>query len=231
MQQTTESTVSYTEAEYSEGRQDMIAYYVDQLLRRIVERPYESIPQLFQYVTRGGPCLCQADVPRLFGGRIIFRRTCRRMNMVRRAVLNGEMDTVPVDLRTWTEQERPEMDPPFTDYRYFWCPVLYSSTLFWYVTENMEEEIYRYPAALDTDEFFQMTEDESGQTDTGLDYNIDSGEWFGVLDQIDVARFWEATDNNSPASINTETREDESSDEEWRRPPPINTSGLEWYYE
>ena len=118
------------------------------------------------------------------------------------------------------------MDPPFRDYRYFWRPNLNSPMLFWYVTENMEEEIHRYPAVLYTDEFFQETENESGQTDTSLDYHTDGGEWFGVLGPIDGMRFWEATDNNS--RVHTDA---ESSDEEWRRPPPINTSGLEWYYE
>ena len=129
MQYATESTISYTQAEDSEDRQSMIAYYVDQLLRRIAEYPYDSIPQLFQYVTRGGPCLCPADVLRLFGGRIIFRHTCRRMNSVRRAVLNGEMDTMPVDLRTWVGSERPEIGPPYRGYRHFWCPNLNSPTL------------------------------------------------------------------------------------------------------
>ena len=229
MQQTTESTVSYTQAEYSEDRQSMIAYYVDQPLRRIVECPYDSIPQLFQYVTRGGPCLCQADVLRLFGGQIIFRHTCRRMNMIRRAALNEAMDSAPADLRTWTEQERPEMDPPFTDYRYFWRPNLNSPTLFWYVAEDMEQEISRYPAVLYTDEFFQETENESGLTDTSLDYYTDSDEWFGVLGPIDGMRFWEATDNSSPMHTDAESSDEETSDEEWRRPPPINTSGLEWY--
>ena len=82
----------------------MITYYVEQILRRIVERPYDSISQLFQYATRGGPCLTPADVLRLFGGRIIFRRTRGRMSLIRRAVLNNEMDTIPADLRTWTER-------------------------------------------------------------------------------------------------------------------------------
>ena len=231
MQQTTESTVSYTEAEYSEGRQDMIAYYVDQLLRRIVERPYESIPQLFQYVTRGGPCLCQADVPRLFGGRIIFRRTCRRMNMVRRAVLNGEMDTAPVDLRTWTGQERPDMDPPYRDYRYFWCPILYSQTLFWYVTEGMEEEIYRYPAALNTDEFSQETESGSQQTDTNIDDDTEESDWFAAEGPIDAEHIWEPPSESWMTDTDREMPTGESDDEEWRQPPPINTTGLERRYE
>ena len=231
MQRATDSTVSYTQAEDSEDRRGMIVYYVDQLLRRIAECPYDSIPQLFQHVTRGGPCQCQADVLRLFGGRIIFRHTCRRMNLVRRAVLNGEMDTAPADLRTWTEQERPEMDPPFRDYQYFWCPNLNSPTLFRYVTEDMEEEICRYPVVLYTDELFQETENDSGQMDTSLGDNMDSSEWFGVLDPIDVIRFWETADDNSPVNTDTEVSDNENSDEDWRRPPPINTSGLEWHYE
>ena len=227
MQQTTDSTVSYTEAEYSEDRQNMIAYYVDQLLRRIVECPYDSIPQLFQHVTQGGPCQCQADVLRLFGGRIIFRRTCRRMNSVRRAVLNGEMSTIPVDLRTWVGPERPEMDPPYTDYRYFWCPVLYSPTLFWYATEGMEEDICRYPAVLDTDDFFRETEDESLQTDGTTEDDAKESEWFGVLSPISDEYFWELYSETWQTIPEEESNQDESDDEEWRRPPPINTSGLE----
>ena len=231
MQQTTDSTIPYTQEEDSEDRQNMIAYYVDQLLRRIVERPYDSVPQLFQHVTRGGPCLCPADVIRLFGGRVIFRHTCRRMNMIRRAVLNDTIDTVPVELRTGTEQERSEMVPPFTDYRYFWCPNLGSPVLFWYVAEGMEQEINRYPAVLYTDEFFQETESEDSRTDVSLDYSTDGDEWFGALGPIDEMRFWEATDSHSPVRTDAESSDEETSDEEWRRPPPINTSGPEWYYE
>ena len=231
MGQATDTTASDTESEDQAGRQSMIEYYVDQLLRRVVECPYDSVPQLFQFVTRWGPCLSQADVLRLFGGQIIFRRTCRRMNMIRRAVLNDAMDTVPVDLRTWTEQEQPEMDPPFTDYQHYWRPNLGGSALFWYVVEDMEQEISRYPALLYTDEFFQETENESEQTDMSLNNHTDNEEWFGVLGPIVGMRFWEATDDSGPAHTDAESSNEESSDEEWRRPPPINTSGLEWYYE
>ena len=231
MQQTTDSTVSYAQAEDSEDRQSMIEYYVDQLLRRIAECPYDSIPQLFQYVTRGGPCLCQADVLRLFGGQIIFRRTCRRMNLVRRAALNCAMDTVPVDLRTWAEQERPEMDPPFRDYRYFWRPNLNSPTLFWYETENMEEEIYRYPAVLDTDGFFQETGNSSQQTNTNLDDGMEGSDWFGAEGPINAEYFWEPPSESWITDTDRELLTDGSDDDDWRRPPPINAAGLEWYSE
>ena len=153
------------------------------------------------------------------------------MNSIRRAVLNGEMDTAPVDQRMWTEEGRPEMDPPYQDYRYFWCPNLNSPTLFRQVTENLEEEIYRYPAVLYTDEFFQETESESGWTDASQSHEMDSGGWFGVLGPNDIARFWETANDNSPVNTDTGASENESSNEDWRQPPPINTSGLEWCYE
>ena len=60
---------------------------------------------------------------------------------------------------------------------------------------------------------------------------MDIGERFGALNPIDDARFWEATDNNSPVRADAVVSDDENSEEDWRRPPPINTTGLEWYYE
>ena len=123
------------------------------------------------------------------------------------------------------------MDPPFTDYRYYWCPNLNSSTLFWYVTKDMEQEISRYPAILYTDEFFQETENESGQTETDQDNHTDSGEWFEARGPIDAMRFWEAMNDYSPTHMDAQSSDEETSNEEWRRPPPINTSGLERYYE
>ena len=233
MQQTTDSTIAYTQAEDPEDRQAMITYYVDQIIGRIVERPYDSIPQLFQYAVRGGPCLTPADVLRLFGGRIIFCRTCRRMNLIRRAALNNEMETIPVNPEIWTGWGQQAEDSPNQDHRDLWCPHLDDPELYWYEVRGMEEEICRYPTVLGTDEFFQETENESDRTDAGRDYSVDSGEWFGVLGpvDVDVVRFWEATNDNVPSNSDAEVSEDGSSDEDWRRPPRVNTSGLEWYYE
>ena len=142
------------------------------------------------------------------------------------------MDTTPADLRTWVGSERPEMDPPYRDYRYFWCPNLNSPALFWHVTEDMEEEIYRYPAAQDTDDFFYETEDECYQTDGTMSGNMEESEWFGALDPVNNELFW-GPYSESWQTITDEEAEDGngSDDEEWRRPPPINTSRSEWYYE
>ena len=154
------------------------------------------------------------------------------MNSIRRAVLNGEMGMMPMDLRTRSGPERPEMDPPYRDYRYYWCPNLNSSTLFWYETENMEEEICRYPAVLDTDDFFYETENESCQTDGKTDGNTEDSDWFGALNPVDDEYFWERDSESWQTVTGEEPQEEEGSDdEEWRRPPPINTLGPEWYYE
>ena len=98
----------------------------------------------------------------------------------------------------------------------------------------MEEEIYRYPAVLGTDEFFQETENESSQTNSDLYGTAGSGEWFGVLDTINAVRFWEspvATDENNTMNRDEESSEEGEGDEHWSRPPPINTEGPEWFYE
>ena len=175
------------------------------------------------------------------------------MNLVRRAVLNGKMDTAPVDLRTWTEQERPEMDPPYRDYQYFWCPQLNSPTLFWYKKENMEEEIYRYPAVLSTENFFDETEDGSCQTDGGMDDNMEGSEWFQSMGQMEAEYFWELLNGDGQTGEEEEVKdersgyedgrhlpqfnmeedgyENESDNEDWRQPPSINTMGHEWFYE
>ena len=155
------------------------------------------------------------------------------MNSIRRAVLNGEMDTMPVDLRTWDGPVRPVMDPPYTDYRYYWCPVLYSRTLFWYATDGMEEEIYRYPAVLDTDWFFQEAESESQWTDGNQDNGLEENSWFEAMGPVDTGNFWEPPGDNGQLDTNEEANEDESNNgnEDWAQPPPINTTGLEWFYE
>ena len=126
------------------------------------------------------------------------------------------------------------MDSPSQDRRQLWCPHLNSRELFWYEVPGMEEEIFRYPAVLGTDEFFQETENESSQTNSDLYGDTGSGGWFGVLNTINAVRFWESpavTDDNNTMNWDEESSEDEEGDEHWSRPPPINTDGPEWFYE
>ena len=191
MEQSTDSTKSDSEAPDAEDRQRMIYFSVDELMLRIVEHPYDSALQLFQYVTLGGPCLTQEDVLPLSGGRLVFRRTCRRINLIRRAARRGEMHTIPVDLRRWVELARPEMDPPYRDYVDWRRPHQDSEQMFWRDVPGTEEELARFPAQQDAVEFYGLSEDGSRPSDADGD----------------------------------------TEDDDWSRPPPINTMGAEWFYE
>ena len=216
----------------------MIAHYVDLITKRIAGRPYDSIPQLFQHVAQGGPCQSPADVLRLFGGWIIFCHTCRRMSILRKAALNDELDTMPIELRARAERGQPGLVPPFTDFRHFWCPHLDSPRLYWYEVEGMKDEIYRYPAALSTDDFFNETEDDSCQTDGGTDNGMEGSEWFQSMGPIgddeevnDERSGSEDGRHLSQINMEGEVYENKSDNEDWSQPPSINTMGHEWFYE
>ena len=97
----------------------------------------------------------------------------------------------------------------------------------------MEEEIYRYPAVLDTDWFFQETESESQWADTNMDDGMEESSWFGVVGPIDAEYFWEPPGDDWQSNMNEEANEDgsENENEDWAQPPSINTMGLERFYE
>ena len=103
--------------------------------------------------------------------------------------------------------------------------------LFWYEAPGMGEEICRYPAVLDTDEFFRETEDESWQTDVNMDDSMEESDWFGAMNPISNERFWEPPSESWLTDTDGEMLEDGSDNEDWSRPPPINTTGLERFYE
>ena len=95
----------------------------------------------------------------------------------------------------------------------------------------MEGEICRYPAALGADEFFQETEDESWQTDANMGDSMEESEWFGAMNPVSNGYFWESPNESWLTDTDREVNEDGSDNEDWSRPSPINTMGLEWFYE
>ena len=142
------------------------------------------------------------------------------MNLIRGAVLRGELDTAPVDLRRWVEMGRPDMDPPYHDYRDWWVPHIDSAQTLWHNMPEMDAEIVRYPTQMgyNTDEYFRETSGESGQMDTDDEMNDErSGSEVGGQQ---VHNNWTG-----------EVQEGESDNDDWSRPPPISTMGPEWFYE
>ena len=169
-----ESTISDDSAPDHADRQSMIEYYVDELIIRIIESPLDSIPQLFRHITRFGPCVDPAHVIHIFGGSIIFRRTCERMNLIRDAVLRDALGAAPVDPRLWGGVARHQLAPPFHDFRPWWCPHLYDRDLFWYegilaTHPGVHRDIIRFPVHTDTEDYFHNEEEDCYPTDTDTD--------------------------------------------------------------
>ena len=95
----------------------------------------------------------------------------------------------------------------------------------------MGEEICRYPAVLDADEFFRETEDESWQADANMDDSVEESDWFGVMNPVSNGYFWEPPSGSWLTDTDGEVNGDGSDNEDWSRQPPINTMGLERFYE
>ena len=149
----------------------MIEYYVDELILRMVESPNDSTPQLFRHISENGPCVEPGHVLHIFGGGIIFRRTCRRLHLIRDAALRDTLARLPIDLARWTGPEQPDLEPPFYDFRDWWCPHIYDRNLFWYegvlsLQPGMYRSIARYPTHTDTDEYFGHAEEDAYPTDS-----------------------------------------------------------------
>ena len=97
------------------------------------------------------------------------------MNLIRRAALNGGMSAIPADLRAWAEQQ-PEMDPPFRDYRSWRRPRLDGPALFWREVPDMEEELTRFPAGVNADEYVRESENKNWPEDSDVD--MEDSEWY-----------------------------------------------------
>ena len=231
-----ESTISDEDVPETRDRQGMIEYYVDELILRMVENPYDSTPQLFRHISQNGPCVEPGHVLHIFGGSIIFRRTCDRLSLIRDAALRGTLDRIPVDLARWGGQEQPDLEPPFYDFRDWWCPHPYDRHLFWYegvlsLQPGMYRSIVRYPTHTDTDEFFNHVEEDIYPSDTNVDEDTEDSDWFAVEGPVNTAQFWEPPSESELTDIDMEMATEGNDNEEWGQPPPVNTMGPEWHYE
>ena len=188
MEDSTESTRSQTAHWTQQGRQSITNYYVNEIMTRLVEHPYASVPDLFQYMQMGGPYMGEEELLDLFGGRDMLVRTCRRMNIIRRAVLNGELGNLPVDLGNWRGGEPRGTGRERNEYIDWWTPHLEGGDVFWYTMEGMENEIIRYPSWPDTDHFpgmpaeEQMEETESESTSHGWIQMLMPQDWYWEAD-------------------------------------------------
>ena len=132
------------------------------------------------------------------------------MNIIRRAALQGGLESLPIDLGNWGGR-RPLGDGSTRDETIDWRgPHLEGPDLFWGAIPNMEREIPRRPTNADTDDYFAAPVD-----DRSMETSTDSGgrtqmlmpqDWYFELDP-DMNLPYE-TDSNMAISLGSDTEVD-----------------------
>ena len=120
----------------------------------IFVNPRVSIPEVSEYMITTGPRPATEQIMAVFRGRVIFRSMMNRLNIIRPAVLRGELGSLP------TMTGAPDGSVPMNDpYINWWAP---------YVQEGGEEypisvthlegaTLQRYPhMGISTEELLQL---------------------------------------------------------------------------
>ena len=103
----------------SEDRQGLIDHYATAMLQQVIWRPFSSIPEITQTLSRVGPWDEIQDLFEIFGGRTILKQTIGRTQVVRVAALMGTLGDLPVEIRP-KEGEDVGFTAPGTD-RFIGC--------------------------------------------------------------------------------------------------------------
>ena len=105
MEDMTESTRSTLSYESRVDSQSMLDHYVREMPDCLREDPWSSTPEIWAYITSGGPCARPKGVMHLFAALKQFRRTCRRMDVLRWAVIMKREDELPLGQEPQTLEE------------------------------------------------------------------------------------------------------------------------------
>ena len=121
-------SIQETESETSIGaidreeQQDMIEHYTTPMLQKIVSEPYASAPEIMELLKRVGPFENKQTIIQVFGGREMLRKTFRRMNIVRRAVLEGTLGDLFLEMRVQPGEIVGDMIPGIERFIESWAP-------------------------------------------------------------------------------------------------------------
>ena len=83
----------------------MLDYYVKEMLDRTGGNPWITTPEIWKYITLGGPFVRPRGVMHLFGGFGQCWQTCRRMDALRRAAIMGRENELPRRQELQTQAE------------------------------------------------------------------------------------------------------------------------------
>ena len=161
----TETTVSTESRESPREAQSMVDWYIKEILDFVIEHPFVSIPEIFQHVAQAGPCTSPKNVLHLLGGPTQFKRICRRMEGLRWASVKNCLERFPLEPDSKSDRRYNLRMNVRDEYLDWWAPNIFSAEPFQEELPEMDGAIVRYPAQIDTDEYF--TSDEQGlETDT-----------------------------------------------------------------
>ena len=146
-------------------RQGIIEHYTTVMLQKLVWGPFSSIPEIVSTLQYAGPFESKQEIFEVFGGRRNLRRTIMRMNVVRRAALQGTLEDLPMSSRPYSDEEVGETVPETDEFIDNWAPWSGGGDFSFMdggMFDDQEEDIVRYPhAGVDTDDFMEDTASET----------------------------------------------------------------------
>ena len=152
--------------------------YTMSIVELIIDDPCISAPRILQRLVRDGACGSEGIAVHLFGGPGMFRRTRRRLEVLRWVLVTHEWEQIPfpaeLQYREWEGQRRYFRKPDSNDdWVSWWAPDVFSATSFEEMeqpTEEMRERcIYRFPAGEDEEAYFANDHDEWMSLDSDVE--------------------------------------------------------------
>ena len=159
-----ESTLS-SEQSHAE-RQSMVDFYVGRMVRHVAANPLDSTAQIMENAIHEGPLWDKKEILQLFKGVNISKQTCQRMEVIRRAALEQNLPSIPVELRWEPYPDIEPLEPPYQDFSQWWSPQLYGYRLFYNTIPAQEPLVPRYPSRCNTDEYFASDLEEEAESST-----------------------------------------------------------------
>ena len=171
-----ESSTNSTEGRgHSENVQSMIDWYTTEMIDFIWDEPYASTRRILDKLAEAGPCPSRRELLHLFGGPTVFKRTVRRMGVLRWAVVADRTDILPLDEEDETMEEigYKHQQGIREEYMISWAPDRNRAEMFPRDLPEGEGRLARYPSQDDTDEDLAEPDEE---LETTIDEDVEMTE-------------------------------------------------------
>ena len=178
MQGDESSTISTEERELSENVQSMIDWYTSEMIDLIWVEPYASTRRILDKLAEAGPCPSRRELLHLFGGPTVFKRTVRRMEVLRWAVVADRTDILPLDEEDESMEGigRRHRLGRREEYMISWAPDMSEINMFPRDLPEGEGRLVRYPSQDDTDKDVAEDEEDMETTTTTEDEEMEDAQ-------------------------------------------------------